>query len=211
MIKHESQNLSFDLIAFLNECSPLVFPHHKRSEQALASIAEIGSVYGVSVKQMIECVGKACAKNDETLNAENLRKCVATQEVEEIVELDDPNAYPPVIFLKRLRKGIDATALEKYLLVRLVSELGLKPEVLNVLIESHYHQFRSKINTKVLEEVAMQWAVTNVYSKEEALKKVSEFKPKGKRVEVKTDYRTDEKHLSEAELVALEMALKEIK
>ncbi len=211
IIRHKSENLSFDLIAFLNQCSDLVFPHHKRTEHAIAAISEIGSVYGLSVKQMIECVGKACAKNDATLNFDKLRKCAAKQEVEDMVEKDDPYDYPPSIFLKRLRKGIAATALEKYVLVRLVSEVGLKPEVLNVLIEAHFNQFRSKINTKVLEEVAMQWAVSNVYSKEEAFKKVNEFKSSKKRVEEKTDYSNKEINLSEAELKALEMALKEIK
>lgn len=209
--KHQNQNLAFDLIAFLNECSPLVFPQEKRTELALSQITEIGAVYGLSVKQMIHLVGKACAKNDESLNGDKLRKLAAKVEVEESEEKSDPYDYPPALFLKRLRNGINPTNLEKYLLVHLVSKVGLKPEVLNVLLESHFKQYRSKINTKVLEEVAMQWAVLNIRTKEEAQQKVLETSSKGRRVEVKTDYAIKDHQLSEEELIALEMALKEIK
>ncbi len=209
--KHETKTLAFDLIGFLNQCSPLIFPNHKRTELALSQIAEIGAVYGLSVQQMIQLVGKASAKNDDILNVDKLRKFAAKVDVEDSEEKDDPYEYPPAIFLKRLRKGIAPTSLEKYLLVKLVSKDGLKPEVLNVLLESHFKQYRSKINTKVLEETAIQWAVLNVHTKEEALKKVSEQTSKGRRVEVKTDYVSQKKDLSEAELIALEKALKDIK
>lgn len=210
-IKHDPKTLSFDLVGFLNQCSTLSFPLDKRSEKSLAAIAEIGSVYGLSVKDMEMIVGKAYVENDPQLDIEKVRKLAAKVEVEESEHFDDPYEYPPALFLRRLRKGIEPTSLEKYLLVKLVSKDGLKPVVLNVLLESHFNQYHSKINTKVLEEIALQWAVQNVRTKEEAFDKVQSFKAKGRRVEAKTEYHSQTENLSDAELKAIEIALKEIK
>lgn len=209
--KVEPNKLSFDIIAFLNECSPLILPDHKRSEASLHAISEIASVYGLSVKQMIQLVGKAYVKDDVHLNSDKLRKLAAKIEVNDHVEYQDPYDYPPALFLKRLRKGIEASSLEKYLLVKLVSKDGLSPQVLNVLLEFHFNQYQSKINTKALEEVALQWAVMNVRSKEEALAKCQTTKTRAKRAETQTNYDTQAHSFSEAELSAIESALKEIK
>ncbi len=209
--KHDLKSLNFDLISFLNECSPLIFPSSMRSEESLAAIVEIGAVYGINVTQMIHLVGKAYVKNDQSLNIDKLRKLAAKVNPVEEIEYEDPYLYPPAVFLKRLRKGIEASSLEKYLLVKLVSKDGLKPEVLNVLLESHFNQYHSKINTKVLEEVALQWAVQNIRTKDEAFEKVKAQTTKGRRVETKTDYGQKEHKLSDAELKALEEALKELK
>lgn len=209
--KNDIKSLNFDLLAFLNECSPLILPDSLRSEATLLAISEIGAVYGINVKDMIYLVGKAYVMNDTELNLDKLRKLAAKVEVSEELNLEDVYQYPPALFLKRLRKGIEPSSLEKYLLVKLVSKDGLKTEVLNVLLESHFNQYHSKINTKVLEEVALQWAYQNIRTKEEAFENLKSIKTKGKRVEVKTDYTNQSSSLSEEELKALEIALKNIK
>ena len=210
IIKHELKQLSFDTQAFLNQCSSLMLPYDKRSEKSILGIAEIGSVYGISVSEMMVLVGKAYAKNDDQLDLDLLRKYAAKLPTQDGMVLSDPYEYPPVIFLKRLRNGLEPSALEKYLLVKLVSKDGLKPSVLNVLLEHHFHYYQSKINTKILEEMGLQMASQNISSKDEALVFVGQFNKRKKRQEVKSTI-PEMQALSESEQAALKQALKSLK
>lgn len=210
--KLDRSDLSFDIKAFLQACSTLIFPLNKRTERALLSIREIGSVYGISVKRMVELVGMAYVENEPELNAERLRKLASREEVEVPVLSDNPYEIPPVLFLKHLRKGIEATNLEKYLLNNLVSKVGLNPVVVNVLVEAHYQYYKNKIHTKSLEETAYQWATLNVRTQSEAMTQLSKtFVQKGRRVEMVTDYSNQTSpNLSEAEQEAIKLAFKKL-
>lgn len=188
--RHIADQLSFDIKAFQRECSPIVLPLKKRTEKAFREIREIGSVYGLSVHRMIELVGMAHVENDVELNTEKLRKLASREQITDYPELENPYDYPPVVFLKRLRNGLEATNLEKYVLNNLVSKVGLNPCVINVLTEANFKYYKSKLNTKALEETAMQWAVLNIRTQDEALAQLTKtFTPsKGRRVEMVSDY-----------------------
>lgn len=207
------ENLSFDLKAFLRECSPLIFPLKKRTEAALRIIQEIGSVYGVSPSRMSELVGKVYVEDELELNGEKLRKLAAKEIIEEVKEGTSLYDVPPSLFLKRLRKGIEATSLEKYLLVKLVSKDGLIPEVLNVLLEHHFNQYKGKINTKVLEETALQWAVMNIRTVDEAnqLKMTPTSASRSRRIEPALEKAPESLELSETEKAAIRSAFKNLK
>lgn len=206
-------NLGFDLKAFLQVCSPIVFPLKKRTEGNLRLIQEIGSVYGISPNRMVDLVGKAYVENEAELNADKLRKLASKETVDEGFDESDPKRLPPVVFLKRLRKGLEPTALEKYLLVKIVSKDGLDPQVLNVLVEHHFNQYQGKINTKVLEETALQWAVKNIRSVEEAQSLKSTFdKPsKSRRVESAMDYSSPQVELTDDQKEAIQKGFKKLK
>lgn len=208
----ERTDLSFDIKAFLQACSSIVFPLNKRTEQALLSIREIGSVYGLSIKRMVELVGMAYVENEKEFNAERLRKLASKEEVDEVINPDNPYEIPPVLFLKHLRKGLEASNLEKYLLNNLVSKVGLNPVVVNVLVEGHYQHFKNKIHTKSLEETAYQWATLNVRTQRDAQTQLTKtFAQKGRRVEMVTEYATQNSpQLSEAEQEAIQEAFKKL-
>ena len=95
-------------------------------------------------------------------------------------------------------------------MVKLVSKDGLKPSVLNVLLEHHFHYYQSKINTKILEEMGLQMASQNISSKDEALVFVGQFNKRKKRQEVKSTL-PEMQALSESEQAALKQALKSLK
>lgn len=209
--KEMATGLRFDLKAFLLACSPLVFPLKKRSEDALRAIVEIGSVYGLSVDQMVALVGKSYVENEASLNVERLRKLAAKETSDDEVRSDNPYDCAPVVYLKRLRKGLEPTSLEKYLLVKLVRQDGLSPIVLNVLVDDHFKRYKEKINTKVLEEQAMQWAVQNIRTQEDAVKNLSLMKGPKRRVEASIDYEATESKLSEQEQEAIKHALRSLK
>lgn len=210
VIKQDLNQLSFDTKGFLNQCSALILPYDKRTEKSILGIAEIGSVYGIGVGEMMALVGKAYARNDSELDLDLLRKYAAKLPSQETLVLSDPYEYPPVIFLKRLRKGLEPSPLEKYLLVKLVSKDGLKPVVLNVLLEQHFQHYKAKINTKILEEVGLQMATQNIQNKEEALLFVNKQQGRKKRQEIQSSL-PHQNTLSESEQVALKEALKSLK
>lgn len=188
--KNNRQDLSFDIKSFLVECSLILFPKNYRTQTAIDAIKEIGSIYGISVRRMVELVGKSYVANETSLNIKRLRGLASKEHVSEVPVVSSPYEYPPVIFLKKLRKDIEPTALEKYLLNQLVSVMGLNPQVVNVLIESSFKANRQVINTRNVEMIAMQWATLNINTLEKAKAQASQsFKGSTKRrVEKASDY-----------------------
>jgi len=208
-------DLSFDIRTFLSECSLLLFPKRYRTESAIESIKEIGSVYGVSVSRMIELVGKCYAENETSLNVKRLRKLASNELVQEYPKVQSIYEYPPVLFLKKLRKDIEPTALEKYLLNQLVGSMGLSPSVVNVLIESSYKSNHQALNTRNVEMIGLQWATLNIKTVDEAKKQANiSFKSSTnskRRVEKISDYTTvEQKTLSFEEENAIKEALSKI-
>lgn len=209
-------DLSFDIRTFLSECSLLLFPKRYRTETAIEAIKEIGSVYGVSVKQMVELVGKCYAEDENALNVKLLRKLASNEKVKDYPKVESVYDYPPVLFLKKLRKDIEPTALEKYLLNQLVGSMGLNPQVVNVLIESSFKSNHQTINTGNVEMIGMQWATLNIKTIDQAKKQANiNFKTQSsnskRRVEKVSDYTTiEQKTLSFEEENAIKEALSKI-
>lgn len=209
-------DLSFDIRTFLSECSLLLFPKRYRTETAIEAIKEIGSVYGVSVKQMVELVGKCYAEDENALNVKLLRKLASNEKVKDYPKVESVYDYPPVLFLKKLRKDIEPTALEKYLLNQLVGSMGLNPQVVNVLIESSFKSNHQTINTRNVEMIGMQWATLNIKTIDQAKKQANiNFKTQSsnskRRVEKVSDYTTiEQKTLSFEEENAIKEALSKI-
>ncbi len=208
-------DLGFDIRSFLSECSQLLFPKRYRTESAIESIKEIGSIYGVSVSRMIELVGKCYAENETSLNVKRLRKLASNEMVQEYPKVESIYDYPPVLFLKKLRKDIEPTALEKYLLNQLVGTMGLSPNVVNVLIESSYKSNHQVLNTRHVEMIGLQWATLNIKTVDQAKKQAStSFKSSSsskRRVEKVSDYTSvEQKTLSFEEENAIKEALSKI-
>lgn len=208
-------DLGFDIRTFLSECSLLLFPKRYRTETAIESIKEIGSVYGVSVSRMIELVGKCYAENESSLNVKRLRKLASNEMVQEYPKVESIYDYPPVLFLKKLRKDIEPTALEKYLLNQLVGTMGLSPQVVNVLIESSYKANHQVLNTRHVEMIGLQWATLNIKTIDQAKKQANtSFKSTSntkRRVEKVSDYTSvEQKTLSFEEENAIKEALSKI-
>ncbi len=209
-------DLKFDIKGFLSECSFLLFPKRYRSETAIEAIKEIGSIYGVSISRMIELVGKCYTENEANLNVKRLRKMASNELVQEYPSVESIYDYPPVLFLKKLRKDIEPTALEKYLLNQLVGSMGLSPNVVNVLIESSYKANHQTINTRNVEMIGMQWATLNIKTIDQAKKQASlNFKSVSqntkRRVEKVSDYTVvEQKTLSFEEENAIKEAFKKL-
>ena len=205
--------LGFDIKRFLQQASDFTFPMKKRTAEAIGGIQEIGSVFGLSVDQMIRIVAAAHVENDAQLNLERVRKLAAKEEVTEISNPSDRYQLPPVVFLKQLRHYVEPTKLEKYVLQNLLSTYPLAPAVINVLVEANYQHNHENLHIRQLETLAVKWASLKIQTKEDALAQVQKsFKStRLRRVEKPSLFEVKpHEDMSEAEEIAMLEAFKNL-
>ncbi len=165
--KQSLAHLSFDIKAFLMQCSEVLLPMKKRTPETVEAIKEIGAVYGLSVETMKSLVGKAHVENDLKFNVEELRRLAAKEDKTVIPEVTHPYELPPVLYLKQLR-NIEPSKLEKYVIHDLLSTYRLPPQVINVLIDANFKNNQQTLNLRQLETIGMQWASLSIQTIEEA-------------------------------------------
>lgn len=205
--------LRFNLSEFSRRCSELVLPLALRTPQAMAGIAELGSVYGVSPVAMVRHVGKLITAKTTVLDLDALERSLL-KETPTLAIPEDPYRLEPILFLKHLQNGMEPTDTEKRLISSLVVRQRLNPEVVNVLIEHALATSSDKsLKKSYVETIAASWSRLNITTKEQALNHIQSpkttAKPKGK-VEPVPQYPSDSTTLSDPELEALKARLRHL-
>jgi len=165
-------HLTFDLRRFLRTCSTVVFPLEMRTQDVLVKIEEWGSVFGIGEDEMIRLVGRSVNYTENRIDLEKLRRRITKEPLRETKLPEDPYRWPPVLFLKEKQGGIEPVDADKRLLTRLVSELRLNPDVVNVLIEHILAKNNQRLNKAYVEKVAVTWSRLKITTVEEALKEL---------------------------------------
>lgn len=165
-------HLTFDLRRFLRTCSTVVFPLEMRTQDVLVKIEEWGSVFGIGEDEMIRLVGRSVNYTEKKINLEQLRRRITKEPLRETKLPEDPYQWPPVLFLKEKQGGIEPVDADKRLLTRLVSELRLNPDVVNVLIEHILAKNNQRLSKAYVEKVAVTWSRLKITTVEEALKEL---------------------------------------
>lgn len=202
-------NLSFDGRKFLRLCSEIVFPMEMRTKDTLEKIEELGSVFGISEEDMIRLVGHSINYKLKKLDLEALRQKI-TREPRHTDSLpENPYLWPPILFLKNIQNGIEPVDADKRLINKLVSELRLNPEVVNVLIENVLLTNDQRLSKAYVEKVAATWARMGIKTIEEAKNAIESikvsFSSKGtkKRNDVMPAYKEETQGISEQERLDL--------
>jgi len=182
-------NLSFDTKRFLRNCSTLIFPLELRTSEAVRTIEELGTVYGISEDQMIRLVGKCVNYNKNIVDLDMLRRRMTKEEPNDMKLPEDRYQWPCVLFLKQLQNGVEPADVDKRLLSRLVSELRLQPAVVNVLIEHVLNQNNMRLSKAYVEKIASTWVRLNITTVEAAKAEVLNVKSSKKATNSKS--RTD--------------------
>lgn len=202
-------HLTFDLKKFLQRCSSVVFPMEMRTQDTLEKIEELGSIFGISEDDMVRLVGKCVNFKSGKVDLEALHKRITHEPLHQTKLPDDPYRWPPVIFLKKKQNGIEPVDADKRLLLKLVGELRLNPEVVNVLVEHILATNNQRLNKAYVEKIAMTWSRLGIKSVEEAKKEIDSpqvsFKSAGtrKRNDVMPTFEEETQGLSEAERAEL--------
>lgn len=206
--------LMFNEGDFNRKCSPLVLPMALRTPEVMRSIAELGSVYGVSPLAMIRHVGKVVTPSSTKVDLVALEQSLLHENPHVRVP-EDPYQLEPILFLKHLQKGVEPTDTEKRLISGLVLRMRLNPVVVNVLIEHALSSSADKSLKKAyVETIAASWVRLNITTKEQALAHIQRSKPESrskKKIEPIPDYPLDStNNLSPDDLEALKARLRKL-
>ncbi len=207
----ELSGLRFNILEFKQRCSDLVFPPQLRTAENLKLIEELGSVYGVSVAKMIQCLGDCINIQSLTFDTEKLERMI--RKVKDPVSMpDDPYLSEPVVFLRWLQEGKEPTDTEKRLLSALVREQRLNPEVVNVLIKHALDTSNQSLKKSYVETIAASWSRLKITTKDQALAHIQGItkKPDKGRKEPIPDYKTESQPMSHHELDDLKARLKKL-
>jgi replication initiation and membrane attachment protein len=209
-------NLTFDSRKFLRLCSTVVFPLDMRTRETVEKIEELGSIFGISEDEMIRLVGRCVNYKTKKVDLDKLRQRIANEPVHTEVLPENPYLWPPVLFLKDKQNGIEPVDADKRLIAKLVSELRLNPEVVNVLIENVLLTNDQRLSKAYVEKVAATWARLGIKTIEEAKKEIESlkgsFKTKGtkKRNDLMPQYKEESQGISEQERLDLFASLQNL-
>ena len=169
-------NLTFDSRKFLRMCSSVVFPLEMRTQETLAKIEELGSIFGISEDDMIRLVGRCVNYKTKQVDLEALRQKIVHEPQHTEVLSENPYLWPPILFLKNKQNGIEPVDADKRLIIKLISELRLNPEVVNVLIENVLMTNDQRLSKAYVEKIAATWSRLDIKTIEEAKNAIESLK-----------------------------------
>jgi replication initiation and membrane attachment protein len=169
-------NLTFDSKKFLKLCSSVVFPSEMRTRETIAKIEELGSIFGISEDDMIRLVGRCVNYKTNTVDLDQLRRRISNEPEHTKSLPENPYLWPPILFLKNKQGGIEPVDADKRLITKLISELRLNPEVVNVLIEHVLQSNEQRLSRAYVEKIAGTWTRLGIKNTEDALKEVEKSK-----------------------------------
>ena len=168
-ILETTQDFNFDLVSFLNNCSPLAFPLNARDEVALKEIKELGSIYGVDEQGMILLVARSMDLRSNKLNIQRLKSRILSSYQPKIKDTNNPYELSPVEFLYYKQGGIAVVSADKKIVEDLVRVMKLPNEVVNVLIEYVLNINHQKLDRSYIEKIAGNWVRLKVTTYDEAI------------------------------------------
>lgn len=160
---------SFDLEAFLKNCTELVFPSNARNLSALETIARLGTLYHISIQDMIQFVGLSIDIKNQKLKENILRKKILDAYQPLAVELENRYEMLPYDFLYELQNHIKPSSADARILEDLAANYKLPVMVINVLVEYVLQQNDQKLDRSYIEKIAALWVRRNVDTYEKAV------------------------------------------
>ena len=175
----DDETISFDYDQFLAKATPLTFPIELRTQENMALIGRLATVYGLSADKMRLIVKECVNLSDISLNTEALAK-KARGAKSDVAPTEDPYAMDPRSFLQSRQHGAAVTLADKMLLENLSLNMHFKNEVINVMIEYILSISANRLNPRFVDMVAGEWAREGIATKEQALLKTKQ-EPPGKK------------------------------
>lgn len=164
----DDETINFDYEKFLATTSTLVFPAELRSQENMALIGKLASIYGLTPDKMRVLVMRCVNIEDMEFDTERLKIC-ASKEKPEKKEVKDIYDLPPVSFLQGKQNGAQVSLTDKKILEHLSLDMHLPNVVINVMIEYILRISNNRLNPKFVDMVASEWARDGITTKEQAL------------------------------------------
>lgn len=183
--KINDDDIFFDLNRMLAKTSNLILPSELRTADNLNEIARIADVYGIGVEQMITQIALCVDPNEKTIDLEKLEYRTRMADISNI-KLNTNNKYhiSCALFLRQISKS-EVSEYDKKLLNMLSRDYGLKPYLINVLVEHTLKANNQKLPQNYLKAIASTWKRLKITSTEEAIKNLNDTVNKFKKKEIK--------------------------
>ena len=163
-----NEKIDFDYERFLATTSAAVFPIVLRTQENMALIGRLGTVYGISADRMRQLIANCTVPDPAFFNADKL-KLMCKKEKVQTKNTHDPYSLPPVSFLQSLMNGREVPLAEKKILENLSTQMHFSNEVINVLIAYVLKISDNRLSARFVSSVAAQWARDGIETKEQAL------------------------------------------
>lgn len=164
----EDVNINFDYSKFFATTSDLVFPVELRTEENLALIGKLATIYGISADRMRELVKQCVLINPARFEAERLKLRCEKEKVE-YTKGKDIYSLPPASFLQSKMNGRPVPLPDKKILEHLSLDMHFSNEVINVMIEYILKISNNRLTAKFVDMIAGEWARDGIETKEQAL------------------------------------------
>ena len=199
----ETEEISFDYERFFAKVTDQKFPIQARSEEVMALIGRLGTVYGIDADTMVKYVGKCTLVDSDEFNSEALKRmCEGTASVP-VKKVKDPYQLPPVSFLQSKMNGREVSLIEKKIIEHLSVDFKFPNEVINVMLEYILRVSKNRLSRNFVDMVASEWARDGIETKEQAVvetkKTLKSSSNRPKYVIEATDY-SDPKYNTEVRL-----------
>lgn len=165
--------ISFDYDAFLAESTNLSFPIEARTHEALEVIGQLATLYGITPNRMRILVGHSINNSTNVLDIQKLKNLASYEKPKE-EKSKNPYDVSPVYFLQNLQKGIPVARSEAKMLEFLISDMKMKHEVVNVLVEYVLNNNDNRLSKGYVEKVAGTWVRNQIDSLDKALAAIKE-------------------------------------
>jgi replication initiation and membrane attachment protein DnaB len=164
----EDAAINFDYERFLAKCTALVFPIELRSQDNMALIGRLATVYGLSPERMIILTKECVHLSTMEFDSEKL-KIKAARAESDAVTGNDPYEISPVSFLQSKQNGVPVSYTDKKLVERLSTEMHFSNTVINIMLEYILKVSQNRLSPKFVDMVAGEWARDGIATKEQAL------------------------------------------
>lgn len=164
----EDDSIFFDYERFLAKCTSLVFPIELRSQENMALIGHLATVYGLSPERMIiltkECVTLSTMQFDR-----DKMKIKAARAQSDTTVSEDPYSISPVSFLQSKQNGAPVSFSDRKIIEHLALDMHFNNAVINTMLEYILEVAQNRLVSNFVDKVATEWIRDGITTREQAL------------------------------------------
>lgn len=160
--------INFDYDSFIKTTSTLVFPAELRTQENMALIGKLATVYGLSADRMRIFMKDCVRLSTMEFDSEKLR-ILASKAQSDVPTPKDVYSLSPVSFLQAKQNGAKVSMTDRKILEHLSIDMHFSNEVINVMIEYILKISDNRLNSKFVDMVAAKWARDGIENKKMAI------------------------------------------
>lgn len=166
----DDTTIHFDYERFLAKCTNLTFPVVLRTQENLALIGRLATIYGLSVDRMIILIKECIRLSTMEFDSEKI-KVKAARASSDVTENKETDTYDlsPISFLQSKQNGLPVSYTDKKLVEHLAMDMHFSNTVINIMLEYILQVSQNRLSPKFVDMVASEWARDGIATKEQAL------------------------------------------